>query len=170
MAVITSLDFPGDRLIVCRNPDLAAERARKCEDLRMATERDLARIQTAVARRGNPLRGTEKTALAVDSVIDRHRMCKHFDPDIAAASFRFTRKADAIAAAAASDGLYVIRTILARDALGDAETVRSYKSLALVKRAFPCIKTVDLRVRPVHHWLAEPVRAHAQRSPTTVAR
>lgn len=160
MAAITSPDFPGERLIVCRNPDLAAERTRKREDLLMATERDLARIQAAVARKRHPLRGATEIALAVGAVIDKHKMRKHFDLDIADASFSFTRKADAIAAEAATDGLYVIRTSLAQAALGDEDTVRSYKSLALVERAFRCIKTVDLQVRPVHHWLAERVRAH----------
>jgi hypothetical protein len=169
MAAITSSDFPGERLIVCRNPDLAAERTRKREDLLMATERDLARIQAAVARKRHPLRGATEIALAVGAVIDKYKACpraldprvrKHFDLDIADASFSFTRKADAIAAEAATDGLYVIRTSLAQAALGDEDTVRSYKSLALVERAFRCIKTVDLQVRPVHHWLAERVRSH----------
>lgn len=160
MAAITSPDFPGERLIVCRNPDLAAERTRKREDLLMATERDLARIQAAVARKRHPLRRATEIALAVGAVIDKHKMRKHFDLDIADASFSFTRKADAIAAEAATDGLYVIRTSLAQAALGDEDTVRSYKSLALVERAFRCIKTVDLQVRPVHHWLAERVRSH----------
>jgi hypothetical protein len=160
MAAITSPDFPGERLIVCRNPDLAGERARKRADLLIATERDLARIQAAVARKRDPLRGTAEIALAVGAVIDKHRMRKHFDLDIGDTRFSFTRKTDAIAAEAATDGLYVIRTSLAKEALGDAQTVRSYKSLALVERAFRCIKTVDLQVRPVHHWLAGRVRAH----------
>lgn len=160
MAAITSPDFPGERLIVCRNPDLAAERTRKREDLLAATERDLVRIQAAVARKRNPLRGTAEIALTVGAVIDKHKMRKHFDLDIADDRFSFTRRADAIAAEAATDGLYVIRTSLAQAALGDAETVRRCKSLALVERAFRCIKTVDLQVRPVHHWLAGRVRAH----------
>ncbi|HMZ02353.1 MAG TPA: IS1634 family transposase [Burkholderiaceae bacterium] len=160
MAAVTSPDFPGERLIVCRNPDLAAERTRKREDLLMATERDLARIQAAVARKRHPMHGATEIALAVGAVIDKHKMGKHFDLDIADTNFSFTRKADAIAAEAATDGLYVIRTSLAQAALGDEDTVRSYKSLALVERAFRCIKTVDLQVRPVHHWLAERVRAH----------
>ena len=126
----------------------------------MATERDLARIQAAVARKRHPLRGAAEIALAVGAVLDKHKMGKHFDLDISDASFSFTRKADAIAAEAATDGLYVIRTSLPEATLDDADTVRSYKSLALVERAFRCIKTVDLQVRPVHHWLAERVRAH----------
>lgn len=122
-----------------------------------------------MARKRDPLRGAAAIGIAVGAVIDKHKACpraldprvrKHFDLDIADDSFGFTREADAIAAEAATDGLYVIRTSLAKEALGDAETVRSYKSLALVERAFRCIKTVDLQVRPVRHWLAERVRAH----------
>ena len=160
MASITSPDFPGERLIVCRNPDLAAKRARKREELLDATERDLARIQAAVARQRNPLRGATEIALAVGAVIDKHKMRKHFDLTITDASFSFARKADAIAAEAATDGIYIVRTSLAPEVLDDAATVRSYKSLSQVERAFRCIKTVDLQVRPVHHWLAGRVRAH----------
>jgi hypothetical protein len=160
MASITAPEFPGERLIVCRNADLAAERARKREHLLAATERDLTRVKAAVGRKRDPLRGTTEIALAVGEVLNVHKMRKHFDLDITDAAFGFTRKTAEIAAEAATDGLYVVRTNLAADVLGDAETVRSYKSLALVERAFRCIKTVDLQVRPVHHWLADRVRGH----------
>jgi DDE family transposase len=160
MASITAPDFPGERLVVCRNPDLAAERRRKRDDLLAATERDLARIQAAVTRKRSPLRGTAEIALAVGAVIDTYKMAKHFDLTITDASFSFARKTAEIQAEAASDGLYVVRTSLPAEALDDAATVRSYKSLARVERAFRCIKTVDLQVRPVHHWLADRVRAH----------
>ena len=160
MASITAPDFPGERLVVCRNPDLAAERGRKREDLLAATERDLARIQASVARKRNPLRGATEIALAVGAVMNQHRMAKHFAIDITEAAFSFARKAAEIAVEAAADGIYVVRTSLPADSFDDATTVRSYKSLALVERAFRCIKTVDLQVRPVHHWLAERVRAH----------
>jgi transposase len=160
MASITTPEFPGERLVVCRNPDLAAERTRKREELLAATERDLARIQTAVARRRNPLRGAAEIALAVGKVINKHKMAKHLDLDITDASFSFTRKTAEIAAEAATDGVYVIRTSLPAETFDDAATVRSYKSLALVERAFRCIKTVDLHVRPVYHRLADRVRAH----------
>jgi Transposase DDE domain len=160
MASITAPDFPGERLVVCRNPDLAAERARKRADLLAATERDLARIQAAVARKRHPLRGTAQIALAVGAVIDTHKMAKHFHLTITDAAVSFARKTAAIAAEAATDGLYVVRTSLPAEALDDAATVRSYKSLARVERAFRCIKTVDLQVRPVRHWLADRVRAH----------
>jgi hypothetical protein len=175
MASITSPDFPGERLIpgsspgTCRNPDLAAERTRKRQDLLAATERDLARIQAAVRRKRNPLRGTAEIGIAVGAVIDNHKMRKHFDIEITDARFTFTRKADAIAAEAATDGIYIVRTSLTPEVLDDATTVRTYKSLSQVERAFRCIKhapgrltrgTVDLHVRPVHHWLADRVRAH----------
>lgn len=160
MASITAPDFPGERLVVCRNPDLAAQRARKRDDLLAATERNLARIQAAVRRRRAPLRGTAEIALAVGEVVNKHKMAKHFDLDIRDAAFGFARKTEAIEAEAATDGLYIVRTSLPAEALDDAATVRSYKSLARVERAFRCIKTVDLQVRPIYHWLAERVRAH----------
>jgi Transposase DDE domain len=160
MASITTPDFPDERLVVCRNPDLAAERSRKREELLAATERDLARVQAAVVRRRAPLRGAAEIALAVGAVINRHRMAKHFAIDISDAAFSFARKTAEIAAEAAIDGIYVVRTNLPAEICDDATTVRSYKSLALVERAFRCLKTVDLQVRPIYHWLADRVRAH----------
>jgi hypothetical protein len=160
LASITAPDFPGERLVICRNPDLAGERSRKREELLAATERHLARIQAAVARKRDPLRGTAEIGLAVGAVINKHKMKKHFDLHIADAAFSFVRKTAEIAAEAATDGVYVIRTSLPVETFDDATTVRSYKSLALVERAFRCIKTVDLHVRPVYHRLADRVRAH----------
>jgi transposase len=160
MASITSPDYPGERLVVCRNPELAAERGRKREELLVATEKGLTRIKAAVNRKRDPLRGATDIALAVGQVIDTYKMKKHFDLDITDTAFSFARKTVEIAAEAATDGIYVVRTSLPVDTLTDADTVRSYKSLALVERAFRCIKTVDLRVRPVYHWLADRVRAH----------
>jgi len=160
MASITSPDFPGERLVVCRNPDLAMERARKREELLIATEKDLTAIKVRVDRKRNPLRGTAEIALAVGEVFNTHKMRKHFDLTITDNAFSFARKSAEIAAEAATDGLYVVRTSLPEAALGDADTVRSYKSLSLVERAFRCIKTVDLNVRPVYHWLEGRVRAH----------
>jgi len=160
MAAITSPDFPGERLIVCRNRALAAERARKREDLLAATERDLARLAAAVTRKRQPLRGTAEIALEVGAVLDKHKMAKHFALDITDTRLGFARKTEEIAAEATLDGIYVVRTSLPATALDDTATVRSYKSLSLVERAFRCIKTVDLQVRPVYHWLADRVRAH----------
>ena len=160
MASITSPDFPGERLIVCRNRALAVERARKREDLLAATERELGRIAATVTRKRQPLRGAAKIGLQVGAVLDKHKMAKHFTLDIDDARFGFTRKTEVIAAEAALDGIYVVRTSLPATVLDDATTVRSYKSLSLVERAFRCLKTVDLQIRPVYHWLAERVRAH----------
>ena len=160
MASITSPDFPGERLVVCRNPELAAERGRKRDDMLTATEKDLARIQAAVARKRDPLRGATEIALKVGEVIDTYKMKKHFDLEITDTAFSFAKKTAKIAAEAATDGIYVVRTSLPEATLADADTVRSYKSLALVERAFRCLKTVDLHVRPVYHWLADRVRGH----------
>src|SRR5271157_2163896 len=160
MASITSPDFPGERLVVCRNPDLAAERGRKRDELLAATEKELAVIQARVGRKRDPLRGTAGIALKVGEVLNTYKVKKHFDLDITDAAFSFTRKTAEIAAEAATDGIYVVRTSVPEATLGDADTVRSYKSLSLVERAFRCIKTVDLHVRPVYHWLADRVRAH----------
>lgn len=160
MAAITSPDYPGERLIVCRNPDLARERTRKREALLLATERDLADIADAVRRKRNPLRGAAEIALKVGAVVNRHKMAKHFDLEIGEASFSFHRKTAQIAAEAALDGLYVVRTSLPKTALDDAATVGAYKSLAQVERAFRSLKTVDIHLRPIFHWTAPRVRAH----------
>ena len=160
MAAITSPDFPGERLIVCRNPDLARERARKRQDLLTATERDLAKIAAAVARKTQPLHGAADIGVAVGAVLGKHKMAKHFELTITDARFAFARKAEQIAQEAALDGLYAVRTSLPEETLGDEAAVKTYKSLSMVERAFRCLKTVDLHVRPIHHWLEDRVRAH----------
>jgi hypothetical protein len=160
LAAITSPDYPGERLIVCRNSDLARERTRKRQALLAATEDDLAVIAAAVARAKKPLRGQAAIALKVGAVINRHKMAKHFDLVIGEASFTFQRKRDAIAAEAALDGIYVVRTNLPAEALDDAATVGAYKSLAQVERAFRSLKTLDIHLRPIFHWSAPRVRAH----------
>jgi len=160
MAAITSPDYPGQRLIVCRNPDLARERTRKREDLLAATEADLAVIAAAVRRARNPLRGEAEIALKVGAVVNRHKVAKHFELSIGEASFSFHRKTEAIAAEAALDGIYVVRTNLPKKLLDDAATVGAYKSLARVERAFRSLKTVDVHLRPIFHWTTPRVRAH----------
>lgn len=157
---VDSEHFPGERLIVCRNPLLAEERARKRAELLAATETDLAAIATAVVRPRNPLRGEQEIALRVGRVIDRYRMAKHFDLTIADARFTWKRKQAQIDAEAALDGLYVIRTSLLPEQLDTNAAVAAYKSLSRVERAFRSIKTVDLQVRPVFHYSTERVRAH----------
>jgi hypothetical protein len=160
MAAITSPDYPGERLMVCRNPELARRRAHKREDLLVATERDLAAIRTRVQRARAPLQGKAEIGLKVGEVLHRHKMAKHFDLTIGDASFSFRRKAEAIAAEAALDGLYVVRTNLSAEVMGDAETVAAYKSLSRVERAFRSIKTVDIEIRPIFHWASPRVKAH----------
>jgi len=160
IAAITSPDYPGERLVVCRNPDLARERTRKRLDLLAATEHDLAAVAAAVSRARKPLRGKAEIALKVGAVVNRHKMAKHFELDIGEMSFAFHRNADAIAAEAALDGIYAVRTNLAKRVLDDAATVGAYKSLAKVERAFRSLKTVDIHLRPIFHWTAPRVRAH----------
>ena len=160
LAEITTPDYPGERLIVCRNPDLARERARKREDLFVATERDLSRIAAQVRRRHAPLRGQAEIGLAVGAVVDAHKMAKHFDLAITEHSFTYSRKSESIAREARLDGLYVIRTSVPTAAMSAGDTVRAYKDLARVEQAFRAMKAIDLQIRPVHHWLEPRVRAH----------
>jgi transposase len=160
IAEITSPDFPGERLVVCKNPLLAEERARKREELLSATETDLGRIKTRVARAKNPLRGAAEIGRAVGMVIGKRKMAKHFVTEITDQTFSFARKSDQIDTEATLDGIYVLRTNLTAEQSDAAATVRSYKSLAQVERAFRCMKTVDLDIRPVFHWTAPRVRAH----------
>lgn len=146
--------------MVCHNPLLAEERARKRAELLAATETELATIAGAVARKRNPLRGTQAIALRVGRCVDRYHMAKHVDLLITDTDFHWQRKQDGIDAEAALDGLYVIRTSLTRKHLDTNATVAAYKSLSQVERAFRSIKTVDLQVRPVFHYSASRVRAH----------
>ena len=157
---LSTEQFPGERLIVCRNPLLAQERARKRGELLAATELELAKIAAATQRSRRPLRTEKEIALRVGRVINRFRMAKHFELTITDTSLSWARRLDAIAAEAALDGLYVIRTSLSADQLDAPATVAAYKSLANVERAFRCMKTIDLHVRPVFHYNTERVRAH----------
>lgn len=160
LAEITAPEYPDERLIVCRNPLLADERARKREDLLAATEKALAKIAAATRRRRAPLKGKDKIALRVGAALDRYKMGKHFHLQITEDGCRFERDQAGIAAEAALDGIYVIRTSVPAAALDAAHTVRAYKGLAAAERAFRSLKTVDLEVRPLYHRLAGRVRAH----------
>jgi transposase len=160
LAEITASDYPGERLVVCRNPVLAKERARKRSELLAATERALSRIAMATRRKRRPLRGKAEIGLEVGKVIDKHKMAKHFEITITEDSFTYRRREQAIAAEARLDGLYVIRSNLPKQAMRAEDLVASYKSLAQVERAFRSLKSVDLQIRPVYHWLAPRVRAH----------
>ena len=157
---LTSEHFPGERLVVCRNPLLAEERARKRTELLAATEADLARIAAATQRKLHPLRGEQAIALRVGRVIERFHMGKHIELSITDDAFNWQRRHDAIAQEAALDGLYVIRTSVSAQQLDAAAAVAAYKSLSNVERAFRSMKTVDLHVRPVFHYNAQRVRAH----------
>ena len=159
MAAITSPDFPGERLIVCRNGELAKLRAHKREELLTATERDLDKIAKAARRAKKPL-GAAKIGVRVGKIINRHKMAKHFELDIKDDSFGFRRKHEEIAREAAQDGVYVVRSPVPAAELDDTQLVGAYKSLGQVERAFRCLKTIDLQLRPIFHWNADRVRAH----------
>ena len=153
--------YPGERLMVCRNPLLADERARKREELLDATEELLDPIVAATRRKKWRLKGEDKIGERVGKVIGKFRMAKHFEWDIDDdGAFGYKRNAASIASEAALDGLYVIRTSLSETELDDQGTVRAYKRLSAVERAFRSLKSVDLKVRPVFHRTAERVRAH----------
>ena len=151
-------DYPGERLVVCRNPLVAAERRRKREDLLAATERGLAEIAERVER--GTLAGSDQIGLAVGPAVKRYRMKKHFELEITDRSFGFQRKTEQIEAEAALDGFYVLRTSVGAETLAGAEVVRAYKGLEQVERAFGSFKGPDLEIRPIHHHLERRVRAH----------
>jgi len=152
--------FPGERLVVCKNHALAEERRRKRNELLDATEQDLKKIQKRIVRKRDPLRGADEIGLAVGKVIGRRKVAKHFDLTITDDQLSFTRDHAAIAKEGALDGFYVLRTNVPAEAINTADTVRAYKSLARVERAFRCIKTTDLDIRPIYHWVSPRVRAH----------
>ena len=155
---ISSPDFPGERLVACRNPELAKLRAHTREDLLAATERNLEKIKLRVE--AGKLAGKDKIGVAVGKVVNQYKVAKHFELLITDGSFTFTRKMDNIAAEAALDGLYIIRTSVKAARMDAPTCVRTYKSLAQVERAFRSIKTMDLKVRPIHHYLEGRVRSH----------
>ena len=160
LAEITSPEFPCERLVVCRNPLLAAERTRKRLDLLAATERELDKVVAATRREQRPLRGKDKIAVRADRALRRYKVGKHFDPECTDDTFSWARNEGRIAEEAALDGIYVIRTNVPADQLPAEDAVRAYKGLSRVERAFRSYKTVDLKVRPVHHRLEGRVRAH----------
>lgn len=151
--------FPGERLIVCRNPLLAEERSRKREALLAATEADLERIAVRVKRKGAVMTAAD-IGVAVGAVLHRRKMAKHFVLEISDGALSWRRDHDAITKEARLDGLYVIRTSLGAEAMSAAQTVQSYKDLARVERAFRSMKRTDLEIRPIRHWSADRVRAH----------
>jgi transposase len=160
LAEVASPDFPGERLIVCRNPLLADRRARKRAELLEASERKLDAVVEATKRKKRPLRGKDKIALRVGKVLGQHKVGKHFVLEISDKSFSYQRNEAKISEESALDGIYVVRTSVRSETFSSVDAVRAYKDLAKVERAFRSMKTVDLKVRPIHHWLDSRIRAH----------
>lgn len=160
LAEIAHPDDPGERLVVCFNPVLWEERGRKREDLLLATEKELEKMATATKRQKRPLRGKHTIGLRVGRVLGRFKMGKHYRIHIDEDGFRYERKAESMEREKKLDGIYVIRTNVPAAAMPATDVVRSYKQLSGVERAFRSLKTVDLHVRPIHHRLADRVRAH----------
>ena len=158
LAEITAQDYPDERLIVCRNPLVAADRARKREELLAATERGLQEIAARVER--GTLHGADQIGLAVGPELKRYRVRKHFALQITDTTFTYERKTEQITAEAALDGIYVLRTSVGDTELDSGEVVRSYKQLKVVERAFRTFKGPELEIRPIHHRLEDRVRAH----------
>jgi len=155
---LSSPDYPGERLVACRNAQLAKLRTHKREELLAATEKNLAKIKARVD--AGKLVGADAIGVAVGKLINQYKVAKHFELLIGERAFSFQRKHEGIAAEAALDGIYIIRTSLAAAQMDSADCVRNYKALANVERAFRSLKTIDLKVRPIHHRLADRVRAH----------
>jgi transposase len=160
LAEIEDPEFPNERLVVCHNPLLAEERARKRTELLAAAERKLQRVADATRRESRPLRGAKEIARRVGRIEATSKVAKHFTWEITDTSFSFERNEERIAAEAARDGIYVLRTSVAVDRLTTTQVVASYKSLANVERAFRSLKTVEIELRPIHHRKSERVRAH----------
>ena len=155
---LTHEDYPGERLVVCRNPMMAERRARTRQSLLEATVEELQKVERMVVR--GKLKGEGEIGVRVGRVVNKYKVAKLFNLEIGEKSFAFQLIEDNIAAEAALDGFYVIRTSLPKKRLDAADTVRSYKLLSNVERAFRCLKTIDLKVRPIHHHLEDRVRVH----------
>lgn len=160
LAEITSPDYPEERLMVCRNPLLAEDRRRTREELLRATEKLLEPIAKATQRKNKPLRGRKDIALRVGKVVNKYKVAKHFKLTITYANLKYERKEEQIKTEAALDGFYVVRTSLPAEHMTPQDTVAAYKRLSVVERAFRCMKTVDIKVRPIFHRLKERVEAH----------
>ncbi|MBD3266390.1 IS1634 family transposase [bacterium] len=160
LAEIQSPAYPGERLVACRNPLLAAERKRKREELLQATEKELEKIVAATQRARRPLQGKDKIALRVGKVFGRFKVGKHFNLTVEETQFSYQRNAEKIWQEESLDGIYIIRSNVPSPPLSAEGLVKTYKELSVVERAFRCMKTVDLHVRPIHHRLSDRVRAH----------
>jgi transposase len=151
-------NFPGERLVACRNPELATRRAEKRRSLLAATAKELDKVRAMVER--GRLRGKDAIGVRIGKVVNKYHVAKHFVLEIDERAFTYRLDTDQIAAEAALDGIYVIRTSLASQRLSAEDAVRSYKRLSSVERAFRSMKTVDLNVRPIYHYREERVRSH----------
>jgi hypothetical protein len=160
LAEIVSPDFPGERLVACRNPLLLQERRRKREDMLTSAQRKLDRIVAATKRPRRPLRGKAVIAARVARTLARSKMEKYFSLTISEDQLHYQRNQTRIERDAHLDGIYVIRTSVPKPVLDATEVVKSYKSLSHVERAFRSFKSVDLKVRPIFHWHADRVKAH----------
>jgi transposase len=157
---VTSDDYPDERLIICRNPLLAHERARKRKELLASAEKKLDAVVKAVSRPKNPLRGKDKIGLRIGRELKSTKMQKHFELTIKEDSFSYCRKTDQIAAEAALDGLYVVRTSTPAKTLSSEQAVLAYKSLSQVESAFRSLKNIDLKIRPIYHWKDDRIKSH----------
>ena len=160
LAEISDPDYPDERLVVCKNPLLAYERARKREDLLQATEKKLNKVVEATMRQMRRLKGKEKIALRVGKILDQFKMAKHFCFEIQEESFRYCRNQETITSESSLDGIYVIRTSLSQDEMSTADTVRAYKGLSRAERAFRILKSIDLQIRPIFHWTSNRIKSH----------
>jgi len=157
---VTAADFPDERLILCRNPLLADRRAKKRAELLEASEKKLDAVVAATQRKKRPLRGKDKIGLRVGKVLGQHKVGKHFVLEISDESFSYRRDEAKISAESALDGIYVVRTSVQPDVVSSENAVRAYKDLAKVERAFRSMKTVDLKIRPIYHWLDDRICGH----------
>jgi transposase len=160
IAEITHPDFPGERLIVCYNPLLDDKRKKTRESLLAATEKRLQKVVNAILRKRKPLRTVKEIGIAVGKVINKHKVGKHFNIEITESSLIFQRKKESIETESGLDGFYVIRTSVSKEHMTAEQTVKSYKQLSAVEQAFRSLKTVDLKIRPIYHYLADRVKAH----------
>ena len=160
LAEISDPNYPDERLVVCKNPFLAYERARKREDLLQATEKKLNKVVEATMRQMRRLKGKEKIALRVGKILDQFKMAKHFCFEIQEESFRYCRNQETITSGSSLDGIYVIRTSLSQDEMSTADTVRAYKGLSRAERAFRILKSIDLQIRPIFHWTSNRIKSH----------
>ena len=157
---IESPDYPGERLIACRNPLIAQKNALVREELLLSTEKELDKIEKATQREKRSLKGAERIGLRVGKVLNKFKVGKLFEIEITESHFAYRRKSEAIAAEQILDGVYIIRTSIESKKMDAVQTVRAYKGLSKVEQAFRCLKTIDLKVRPIYHYLDQRVKGH----------